>query len=161
MKLSDAFNILGLSGETTPELTKAAYRKACAKYHPDRNPAGLEMMQMVNQAYDAVRDYTGGTETTTETINYGDDIANALNAIMGYDLHIEVCGSWVWVSGDTRPAKEILKENDFKWAPKKCMWFYRPEGERSYSRGTKSIDDIRMVYGSQRVQPQQRQKLSA
>ena len=163
MKQTDAFNILGLSGETTPELTKTAYRKACAKYHPDRNPAGLEMMQMVNQAYEAVRDYTGRTQTTTETINYGDDIANALNAILSAapDLHVEVCGSWVWVSGDTKPHKELLKENGFKWAMKKLMWFYRPEGERSYSRGTKSIDDIRSVYGSQRVTPAYKQRLSA
>ena len=160
MNNKDAFQILGLSGDTTPEQTKIAYRKACAKYHPDRNPAGLEMMKMVNQAYEQVKDYTGETATTVESMQYGQELSDALNAIMGYDLTIEICGSWVWVSGDTKPCKEILKEHGFKWAPKKCMWFYRPEGERSFSRGTKSIDDIRSVYGSQRVTRQQ-DRLSA
>ncbi len=161
MKSNEAFQILGLSGETTPEQTKLAYRKACAKYHPDRNPAGLEMMKMINQAYESVKDYEGETQTTIETMLYGDELSEALNAILDFGLNIEICGSWVWVSGDTKPCKEILKDNGFKWAPKKCMWFYRPDGEKSYSRGTKSIDDIRSVYGSQTIHKKEKQKLCA
>jgi len=42
MKISDAANILSLSGDITTELVKTAYRRASAKYHPDRNPAGLD-----------------------------------------------------------------------------------------------------------------------
>lgn len=47
MKLTEAASILGVSGNVNPEIIKRAYREACAKYHPDRNPAGLEMMKAV------------------------------------------------------------------------------------------------------------------
>ena len=151
MKINEAFQILGLSGETTPEQTKLAYRKACAKYHPDRNPAGLEMMKMVNQAYESVKDYTGETSTTIETMLYGDELSDALNAILDFGLTIEICGSWVWVSGDTKPCKEILKENGFKWASKKLMWYFRPDDYKSKGKGKHSIDEIREKYGSERV----------
>ena len=50
MKLSDAAQVLGLSSEVAPEDVKRAYRKAAMTYHPDRNPAGAEMMKIINAA---------------------------------------------------------------------------------------------------------------
>ena len=59
MKLSDAVKVLVLSGHVTPKEAKAAYRVAAMKYHPGRNPAGAEMMKIVNAAYGALNNYTG------------------------------------------------------------------------------------------------------
>jgi len=59
MNVQDAANILGISGEINPEIAKIAYRRASMKFHPDRNPAGLEMMQAVNAAYEVLREYCG------------------------------------------------------------------------------------------------------
>lgn len=91
MKISDALAILGLTGEYNPEIIKTAYRKACSKYHPDKNPAGLEMMKMVNQAYDALRDETGvHVVGDIDISSYGEDIFNALSKIidLGFDIEI-------------------------------------------------------------------------
>jgi len=55
MKLSDAVNVLGLSGHVAPKEVKAAYRVAAMKYHPDRSPAGAEMMKIINAAYDVLK----------------------------------------------------------------------------------------------------------
>ena len=158
MKISDACQILGLSGDITPELTKTAYRKACSLYHPDRNPAGLEMMQAVNQAYDVLRDYTGSEAVT---VGYDADLFAALTAVIDLGLTIEVCGAWVWVSGDTKPHKDILKAAGYKWAMKKLMWFYRPADYKSFSRGSFSIDEIRSKHGSETVRAKQKQKIAA
>ncbi len=81
MKLSDALSILGITGDYTPELIKAAYRKACSQYHPDRNPSGLEMMKMINQAFDAIKEATG-TATESSERCYGEEINNALNQVI-------------------------------------------------------------------------------
>ena len=147
MNQYDAAKILGLSGELTPELIKVAYRRASMKYHPDRNAAGLEMMKLVNQAFDVLKDFSG--DVKEQQADYGDLLNEALNAIINiHTLSIEICGAWVWVSGDTRSHKDTLKEAGYKWASKKKLWYYRPEGFRSSSRGSLNIDEIRTKYGS-------------
>jgi len=162
VKAHDALNVMGVVGEYTPELIKAIYRKLCSLYHPDRNPAGLEMMKMVNEAYAVLKDSSGTVDPDSQTTNYGEDINTALQAIINLDgILIEVAGTWVWVSGDTKPHKDILKEAGFKWAMKKKMWFYRPEDSISKGRGKYSIDDIRARHGSQTINKQQRRSLAA
>lgn len=163
MNIHDAEKILNLTGEYTPELVKAAYRKACSAYHPDRNPAGLEMMKLVNQAYDALRDSTGTAKAAEQgdLSSYGEDIFNALSKIIHLGLDIEICGAWVWLHGDTKPHKEILKEAGFRWAPKKMLWYFRPADYKSKGRGKFSMDEIRNTHGSERVTMKERNKLRA
>jgi len=149
MNIYDAAKILGLTGNLNPEDTKAAYHAACKKYHPDINPVGEEMMKIINEAYDALKEYAGVMKS--EQTDYGDMLNDALNAISGLPaLVIEICGSWVWVTGETRGAKDTLKEAGFKWAAKKKAWYFRPEEFSSRSKGTKSLEEIRAKYGSHR-----------
>ena len=149
MNQYDAAKILGLSGELTPDLVKTAYRQASMKYHPDRNPAGTEMMKLVNEAYAVLKEFSG--DVKEQQADYGDLLNEALNAIIDLPgLFLEICGAWLWVSGDTRTHKTTLKEAGFQWAPKKKLWYYRPEQYRSRARGNVDMDDIRTKYGSSR-----------
>lgn len=155
----DALKVFGLDGSAVFEDIKQAYRRACSKYHPDRNPAGLEMMKVVNAAWSSLSDYVAGSvnvesEDDEDGLNnLGDDMNAALNAIITLGLTIEICGSWIWVSGDTRPHKEILKESGYRWAPKKAMWMWKPEGMKSFGRGKFTMDEIRSAHGSVNVKP--------
>lgn len=148
----DAAKILGLNGEITPKLVKIAYKEAALKYHPDRNPAGAEMMQAVNAAYQVLKDFTGKLEFERGH-GYGDELATALNAVINLSgLVVEVCGSWVWISGNSKEHKETLKEAGFKWAPKKKMWHFRPASDMTRRRTTEfSMDQIREKHGSKIV----------
>lgn len=151
MIIQDAAKILGITGSTTPKQTKAAYRKAAMQYHPDRNPAGAEMMKIVNEAYETLKDFDGEIEQseTTSTEDYPNAVNDALNTIIDLvGIDIEICGAWVWVSGDTFKHKTILKEAGFKYASKKKHWYFRPEDWSSRSRNSLSMDDIRDKYGS-------------
>jgi hypothetical protein len=149
MNQYDALKVLGLSGQVSPEIIKLAYKKACSKYHPDRNPAGLEIMKMVNVAYETLKDYDGEAQISDDAAQYGEEVSNALNKISGLDLIIEICGAWVWVSGDTKTHKVTLKEAGFKWANKKLCWYFRPSDFKcSRSFGQFSMDSIRNKYGS-------------
>ena len=151
MQIKDAAKLLGLSGNVTPEDVKKAYRQAAMKYHPDRNPAGSDMMKVINAAYEVLKDFTGEFTHNTEQTeqDYPEALNDALNAIVGLDgLNIEICGAWVWVSGATYNYKTILKDSGFKFAPKKKSWYFRPEDWSSSSRGSFSMDDIRDKFGS-------------
>lgn len=156
MKLQDALNLLGLFGDVSFEDCQKAYRRACMKYHPDRNAAGHEMMQAINAAWKTLQawDFQREPVTVKESTNngYGDALMDALNAVIHLpDISIEVCGSWIWISGNTKPVKDALKTAGFKWASKKYMWYFRPPEYRSKSRGKWSMDKIRANYGSDTV----------
>ena len=150
MNKLDAANLLNLKDEITPKITKKAYRVACSKYHPDRNPAGLEMMQAINEAYEVLKDFSGFLEQTDSS---NDDYANVLNEALNQviaikELTLELCGSWLWITGNSYPHKTLLKELGFLWASKKKAWYLKPEGERSKSKGSYSMEEVREFHGS-------------
>lgn len=105
MNIYDAAKILGLSGRIDPATTKKAYREACKKYHPDVNPAGDEMMKVVIEAYQALKEHDG--DLKEQQTDYGDALNEALNAVLGlHGLIVEICGAWVWITGETKAHKE-------------------------------------------------------
>ena len=157
MNIQDALKVFGFNaGHVTAKDIKRAYRKAAQKYHPDRNHAGLEMMQLINAAYDVLRDIEKGVEAKGDNNDYGDLVNAALNAIMGLGLTIEICGAWIWLSGNTKPHKEVLKSAGFIWAPKKMKWYFRPNDFKSRNHKAWSMDEIRNRYGSDIIKDEQK-----
>lgn len=163
MNINDALTILSITGDYTPESIKQAYRKACSQYHPDRNPAGLEMMKLVNVAYETLKNESGTAKqpASEDLASYGEEIFKALSAIIHLGFDVEICGAWVWLHGDTKPHRELLKESGFRWAPKKMLWYFRPAEYKSKGRGKFSMDEIRMAHGSEKVTNKERNKLKA
>ena len=158
MNASYAASILGIEGEVTPEIVKKAYQRACMKYHPDRNPSGLEMMKAVNQAYESLKDVSEPVKRTVKA-DYGDKLNAAFNAIRNLDgITIELKGAWLWVTGNTKPHKETLKEAGFKWAPVKKAWHFRDEEYKSSSRGKYTLEQIDEKYGSHTLKEAKKQR---
>lgn len=156
MNIRDALSILGLNATADQNAIKTAYRKACIKYHPDRNPAGLEMMKAVNVAFQFLRDlsYNGAERPIDEEVNcdFGEALNAAINAVIGLaGINIEVCGAWVWLTGDTKAHKDTLKAAGYWWAHKKCAWYFRPQDHKSRNNGDWDLDKIRDTYGSTAV----------
>lgn len=56
MTFKQAYEILGVSADTSFEELKKRYRQLVRKYHPDINPNGTEMTQQINAAYDFLKD---------------------------------------------------------------------------------------------------------
>ncbi len=157
MKIEDAAKVLGLSGNLTKELIKKAYRAACSKYHPDKG-GSLEMMQAVNMAYDVLKDYEGAVKSGD--VDYGDLLNAAINKIINLEgIKIEVCGAWVWVTGNTKPHAKVLGRKEggagFYYASKKKAWYFRPDDWKSSNRGNWSLDTIRAKHGSEEVKTRQ------
>jgi hypothetical protein len=160
MKLDDAAKILNLSESITPEIVKMAYRRASSKYHPDKG-GSVEMMQAVNQAYEVLKDHSGMVDGGDD--NYSDALNDAINAVVNLQgINIEICGAWVWVTGDTKPHAKVLGKNGagYFYASKKQAWYFRPSDWKSTSRGNFSLDDIRANHGSQAVKGQSSRQLA-
>lgn len=151
MTIQEALSILKPEAHTMDAL-KSAYRAAALKYHPDRNPHGLEMMKLVNAAMDLL-----ATQFNAWTL-YGFEadekpVDEALMAIFDKIKHCvgikaEVCGTWLWINGNTRAYKDIFKSAGMKWSQNKVAWYWHPEGYRKRSRRTYNMDTIRTMWGS-------------
>lgn len=140
---------------------KKAYRAAAMKHHPDHG-GDVEIMKKVNAAYDeaftriksarnraAEADQTGATKPVHEMPEEFRSVLMALLRIP--DIIIELCGSWVWVSGDTQAHKAEIKAAGCFWAAKKKMWYWRCAKDARHGKGGKSMADIRIKYGSERI----------
>ena len=155
MNIEQALKILKPSGDTD-EALKNAYRMACKKYHPDINPDGLELMKLINAAYGFLKEHLGKWHTTSynsDDTGIDEIFQDIFNAIRHFrDIHVEVCGTWLWVNGNTKPYKDQFKDLGFKWAPNKHRWYWRPEGYRKRSKRVLSMAEIRFMYGSNELE---------
>ena len=50
------YDILGINNTSSIEEIKKAYRSLSLKYHPDRNPDGLQLFQAIGHAYETLGD---------------------------------------------------------------------------------------------------------
>ncbi len=141
-----------ISCNTLDEL-KQLYKTLAKQFHPDKG-GNLIDMQNLNAEYDfMLAKILKASSFTEEQINDEFNIAQVykekIEALSNLDgIVIELAGTWLWVSGETRPVKDILKTNGFFWAKNKEQWFFRPEGQKSFNRKAFSMDQIRNKYGS-------------
>ncbi|WP_312788256.1 DnaJ domain-containing protein, partial [Escherichia coli] len=90
---------------------KSAYKKLALKYHPDRNPLGVELMKAVNAAFDLLMTHFDkisqySSENDSNTYNYGEELEKVLKELNGMEgIVFEVIGNWVWIDGETKKHK--------------------------------------------------------
>lgn len=142
----------------TIEEAKKLYRRLAMENHPDRG-GDLDTMKAINAEYDEIFNTfkaqhnatakTTGARPINETPEEFRQVIEKIINIPG--IIIELCGSWIWISGETRAFKDQIKAAGCFWANKKKMWYWRAPEDAVHSRRTKSMDEIRTKYGSERI----------
>ena len=139
----------------TLEEIKADYRRLSMKHHPDRG-GDTATMQEINAEHDELferlkKQHNASADEfhqTTETPEEFREIIELLLRLEG--LTVELCGSWLWIGGDTRQHKETLKAAGCRWSNNKKLWYWHHAEEgRKWRRGKATMSDIRTKYGSQ------------
>jgi hypothetical protein len=129
---------------------KETYRNLAKANHPDLG-GSLEAMQAINAQYETLSEIFAASDKIREQEEEAaEKFKDIINKFVGaLDLTIEVCGTWIWFSGNTKEYKEQLKEMGCMWASKKMMWYWRPSEEsRKGNRKTADMSSIREKYGS-------------
>ncbi len=139
----------------TAEQLKAAYKKLILKNHPD-NGGDPEICKAINAEYEAAWERLKNIHTdkdgnfyekeTSETAAEYMDLISKLVKMAG--VSVELCGSWLWLTGNTKEYKDQIKALGFKWAKNKAAWYFHREPYRKHNNKKMSMDDIRRMYGS-------------
>ena len=139
---------------------KQAYKKLAFQLHPDRKSGSHEAFVSMQALYlSKLKALNGQTSTGFDkkehTYYYNESvetevmekITELLN-LKAVDLEIELCGVWLWVSGNTRAYKEKLKELSLKWHSKRSKWYFHTKTAKKRRMSKMSFDQIRYAYGS-------------
>jgi len=153
--------------ETAEELKKM-YRKLAFKHHPD-NGGCEEAMKAVNGEYSRLFEQLKNIHTNAQGERYTKDtqetpehFINIINELIRFEgVLIEIIGSFIWVSGETKPYKDKLKEMGFRWSSNKSSWYLAPDGYKRRNHRNYSLDEIRGMYGSKEVENQPYRKIEA
>lgn len=152
----------------TLDEAKKAYKKLCFELHPDysgRN-SGYEFAQMKEQ-FGAFKPKTEKYEGEQDAWN-APEYMTVIERLMKIDnAKIEICGSWIYISGTVKEQKEEIKNScegiemlKVQWARKKKIWCIRPSNYKSKSRGNYSMDQIRNKYGSKKFEGEKKRQIS-
>lgn len=132
---------------------KMTYKTLAKANHPDKG-GDVEIMKAINAEYETACKLVMKKEGFTSE-QFESDLLDlnayrdAVNAIIHLDdLIIELVGKWVWVTGNTRTHKDILKGAGYFYASKKQAWYFRTAENKVGRKSGQSLDSIKSKYGS-------------
>lgn len=127
---------------------KAKYRELCKLNHPDLGGSTATMQEINAEYSDLLKNGNLDFETGKTTIEVEEALREVIERTIVFNgLVIELCGRWVWFTGDTYKWKEQLKALGCFFASKKKAWYWRPADEKGSNRKPKSLEEIREKYG--------------
>ncbi|SMG28831.1 hypothetical protein SAMN05661096_01750 [Marivirga sericea] len=145
------------------EARKTYYRLAM-NFHPDKGGDEELLKELANQFHSfRPKEFKYENEINDWSSQTYSGIIIALMEIP--DITIEICGSWIWISGDTLNRKEQIKPiqpDDFYkrgFSAQKKMWYFSPRGYKKRSADDFDIESIRNIYGSEAIRSPSHKKI--
>jgi len=85
--------------------------------------------------------------------NYTEEINEILNKIINLEgVIIEICGNWIWVSGNTYINRFALSKAGLHYKRSEKRWYYKPASYVRYGKKKPwSMEKIRNSYGSEKI----------
>ena len=142
---------------------RAAYKKLLIKNHPDNNVEDTTgIMQEINTEYDVLFQRLKNTYEHSDTYEKQTDrqkqaydwkkdrqIREIIMKLSAYDgLEIELCGTWIYVRGNTYPYRKELKALGMNYNRQKTCWIIHFDDYYKYHKKSVSMSHIRDKYGS-------------
>lgn len=145
--------------QTPIEDIKKQYLRLCKLHHPDLG-GSVEDMAAINAEYEQLQRHHYNIHRGKDGQVYTDERQDAptedasqftewISSLLKMGLTVEVCGSWLWITGDTRTHKDELKAMGCYYSGSKKCWYMHPKETKKYRHHrAQSMDRIRDKYGS-------------
>ena len=145
----------------TIEDVKQTFKRVVKVLHPDNGGDAEEFKRMMSEYESAFnrlknthRTQAGETYTTQhESTETAKDFADLIEKLLRMDgVIIEIIGSWIWLTGNTKPHAAEINCLGFIWSKSKQAWYFTGTGEKKTKRrGRYSMDGLRNKWGSEIV----------
>lgn len=134
---------------------KKQYRDLIKQYHPDLNASDTtKIMQDINAEYDRLFEKVKNSfinangeiyqKENNENIEEFKDIINKI--ITFKNCKVEIIGNWIWITGNTKYYKEILKSLKFKWIQNKKAWAYHQDRYFKKTKNIYTLEELRKSF---------------
>lgn len=148
--------------EMSIEEIRKAFRKYCLELHPDKGGDAEEFKAMKNE-YDQVivllaAGEAGKANAQNRKAHFTAETETALRETLEKLLNIagitvEICGSWLWIYGNTYPVHEQIKALGCKYSSQKKAWYWAADLAQGKARGRyNSLAKIRAKFGSEVIE---------
>lgn len=152
------------------EELKRQYYNLALMYHPDRGGT-KEQMQAINAEYEKLfqrykdihksvnsenkSNAQENYKSETPTCECPEDFIHIVESLLTLKgIEVELCGRWLWISGNTYPHKSRLRSLGCIWHHKKQKWsWHYAEDSSKYKHKEWSMAKIRDTFGSQTFTP--------
>ena len=133
----------------TTDSVRVRYDELARVFKPANKGKSTEMISIINDQYDKlikVLDAPKPVEAVQEKATVSEKIRELQEKIDPSGLHLEICGTWLWITDKTYQVKETLKELGFRYSSNKLSWYYRQEEHRSPNQEPIPLEMIREKY---------------
>lgn len=144
-------------GVETLEELKKKYKELAKKLHPDLG-GNKEKFQELNNEYDLL--FKDLKNKSNKTNKDNDKFKNIINELIKYnELTIEIIGSWLWISGNTYPLRDTIKNLGLLWSKGRKKWYYTTD---TTSKNThykkKTYEELKQNYGYTKIKSSTKDK---
>ena len=125
-------------------------------------PSELRVNVRLSLPVRSVSATTNSRENGAETTETPAEFMKIINTLVCCEgLVINLCGTWLWVTGNTFIHKDKIKGLGFRYASKKKAWYWHSPEDSCKSRKNLSLDEIKNKYGCQSFSTVATPKLAA
>ncbi len=138
------------------------YKKLSFQHHPDISGYdSTAIMQEINNQYDELsKQFAAGTKFETSENDFSELFKQKIDILIRIkNIEIEIIGNWLWVTGETKPVKELLKEMKFMFSPKKIAWYFKNYTYHKKNKEIEDLDGIRNIFGSSKIKKEDNTKM--
>lgn len=153
----------------TAEDVKTTFKDLAKKLHPDNGGNAEAFKNMMAEYTEAWKRYKnihktaeGETyEKDTATDEEGKVYSDLIMACMNFqEVTIEIIGSWIWLSGNTKIYSAEIKDLGFFWSKNKKAWYFNGSEKKSRRRGRYSMEQLRNMWDTEEVKSAGRARLA-
>lgn len=149
---------------------RSLFHKFCISMHPDKGGNHNDFIDMKNE-YDYTLLIVSGNErekafkeNREPFFNFESEkeIAEMIQKIVRVKgIIVEICGSWIWLTGNTFPVHDTIHAFGFKFSRQKKAWYFSPYMAKKKVKGRYNMNKIRSTFGSVIIESNDEEKLIA